>query len=1245
MRIVIDLQGAQSTGSRFRGIGRYSQSLAQAMARRAGQHELVLALNGRFPDAVDAIKTAFDGLVDPANIKIWYPAAETGSASRSPESVRADEKLREAFLARLNSDAVHVSSLFEGLGDPAVTSAGRFATTPTAITLYDLIPLIHSGPYLDNPTMRSWYMGKVEALRQAHLWLAISESSRQEGLDHLGLDPARCVNISTAAGDHFSKRELSPARADELRARYRLRKPFVMYTGGIDLRKNIDGLIKAFALLPPTMRSEHQLAIVCSARTEDRDELLALARQQGLDDGAVAITGFVPEEDLVDLYNLCALFVFPSWHEGFGLPALEAMLCGAPVIGANTSSLPEVIGRADAMFDPRDANAIAAKIAQVLSDRDFRNVLIEHGARQSKKFSWDESARRALAAFEQLHASRPTETRPAPRSSTTASHKPKLAYVSPLPPERSGIATYSAELLPELSKFYDIELITDLHALDEREIGMSLPLRSVDWFRRNARSFDRVVYHFGNSEFHKHMFSLLEEVPGVVVLHDFYLSGIQAHREFAVGEPHQWIKSLYESHGYSAVAERYGAEDTATVVFGYPCNFDVLRLAAGVIVHSPYSKELASEWYGPDLARKWALIPHLRVVSEGVESERVRARGELNLDPDEFMVCAFGLLGPTKLNHRLLQAWLRSSLARDPKCRLVFVGDNDKTPYGRQLETAIESDQGRSNVSITGWTDSETFQRYLHASDVAVQLRSLSRGETSGTVLDAMSKSVPTVVNANGSMAFIPSDAVAMLPDAFTDEALIEILEKLRASPDFARALGARGRQQIEMAHAPAACAQSYADAIEDFARAGAQSRTGLVRSIAGDAPKSEEDLINLARGIARALPLPGPGHQLFIDVSELVQNDWQSGIQRLVKSLLGALLKNPPTGFRIEPVYARKEKVGYFYARKFALRFLDCPTSGLEDAPVDIRGGDIFVGLDLQPHVVPTQTAFYRELRDLGARAYFVVYDLLPVLLRDRFYDGAKALHERWLKVVAESDGVLAISQSVADEFIAWASANAPGRLEAGLQVRAFHLGADIGSSSPTSGMPEDAAPLLKTISSRPSFLMVGTIEPRKRHEQVLDAFEQLWREGVEANLVIAGKTGWMVEALVQRLKKHPQHDRRLFLLEGISDEYLERLYRSCSCLLLASEGEGFGLPLIEAAQHGLPILARDLPVFREVASNHASYFDATTGKDLAASIRGWLEQFQKGTHPHSETMPYLTWSQSAEQFKAALLEFSACA
>ena len=157
----------------------------------------------------------------------------------------------------------------------------------------------------------------------------------------------------------------------------------------------------------------------------------------------------------------------------------------------------------------------------------------------------------------------------------------------------------------------------------------------------------------------------------------------------------------------------------------------------------------------------------------------------------------------------------------------------------------------------------------------------------------------------------------------------------------------------------------------------------------------------------------------------------------------------------------------------------------------------------------------------------------------------------------------------------------------------------------------------------------MVGTIEPRKGHAHVLDAFDQLWSRGLDVNLVIVGAEGWrhlrpnmrrVIPQIIARLRSHPEWGRRLFWVSRASDEYLEKIYATSSCLIAAAEGEGFGLPLIEAARHGLPIIARDIPVFREVAGEHAFYFAGKDSDVLAEAIKQWLVLHERGEHPNSE-------------------------
>ena len=917
MRIVMDLQGAQ-TESRFRGVGRYTLSLAQAIARNRGEHEIILALSGFFPDTIEPIRAAFDRLLPQENIRVWYapgPVRECDSGNEWRRDVA--ERIREAFLASLQPDLLHVSSLFEGYVDDAVTSIGVFTPQiPTVVTLYDLIPLLNSEIYLKrNSAYARYYQRKIEHLKRASQWLAISESSADEGRTTLALPADAVVNISTACDAVFQRMEIS--NRQQLLIRFGITQSFIFYSGGADLRKNLKRLIHAYARLPKLLRDAHLLVLAGKMPDGEVTELRQTAKSAGIGESRLLLTGYVTDVELAQLYNLCTVFVFPSFHEGFGLPALEAMSCGAAVIGANTTSVPEVIGRHDALFDPYDEASISQKLAQVLGDAAFRTELAAYGLKQAKKFSWDESAKRAVAAFERLHAKKESLNSPA----YAVIHRPKLAFVSPLPPERTGIADYSAELLPELAKHYDIEVVVAQDQVSNAWVNANCPVHDSKWLRANAHRMDRVLYQFGNSPFHQHMLTLVEEAPGTVVMHDFFLSGLLAYLEEQYIVRHAWVHALYYEHGYSAVRARYHASNATDVKIKYPANLQVLQHAQGVIVHSDYSRKLAIEWYGKDFARDWRVIPSLRTPDEKLD--RARCREMLGLKSDEFIVCSFGFLDPIKLNHRLLEAWLHSRLAKDAHCILVFVGENHGGEYGIRLLETIRTGGMEKRVRITGWVDMPTYRNYLTAADIAVQLRTLSRGETSAAVLDCMNHALPTIVNANGSITDLSSDAVWMLPDAFEDGQLVEALETLRQNDKRRAALGKRAQEVILTRHAPRACAEQYAEAIEHFHARSRSNAHSLVKAIVDLDVHSPTDAecLTLAQAIAQSLPFKQPTRQLLLDISTTCRTDLKTGIERVARALVMALLESPPAGYRVEPVYLTNQGGAWHYTIRCAPR------------------------------------------------------------------------------------------------------------------------------------------------------------------------------------------------------------------------------------------------------------------------------------------------------------------------------------
>ena len=820
----------------------------------------------------------------------------------------------------------------------------------------------------------------------------------------------------------------------------------------------------------------------------------------------------------------------------------------------------------------------------------------------------------------------------------------KLAFVSPLPPQRSGIADYSAQLLPALAQFYDVDVIIDQAQLAAPWVSAHCGVRDVQWLLDHAQGYDRVMYHFGNSSYHKHMFELLARVPGVVVLHDFFLGDIYNYLAVHRIAPNGLFRALYESHGYAALGAWVAEKKVAAVIAQYPANLGVVQQSLGVIVHSEHARQLAESWYGRELARRWQVVALPRAVPQ--QGNKQQARQQLALAPDDFVVCSFGLMGATKLNERLLEAWLLSPLAQDPRCRLVFVGEAHAGDYGAAIEAKISSSGLGDRISITGWADAEVFHSYLAGADLAVQLRANSRGETSAAVLDCMNHGLPTLVNAHGAFAELPADSVWLLPEVFDDQALADAMTTLWLALEQRRALGERAREVLGSAHSPETCAKQYVAAIEEAYGLAEVSGGGLVQALArleGPAP-SDSECLSLARAIVQTRSCARAHRQLLVDISATARHDLQTGIQRVVRALVKELINQPPEGFRVEPVYLTEQGGAwhYRYARAWTARAMGLSPELLPDEPVDRWAGDMVLVADFTSAyaVKAEQAGVFSALKQDGIGVYFCVYDLLPIQ-RPEFFPPDQFGFLDWIKTVARvADGAICISRAVADDLTAWVSSENLNRARP-LRIDWFHLGADIENSVPSKGLPENAESVLGRIKARPSFLMVGTIEPRKGHLQTIEAFTRLWQAGQDVNLVVVGREGWRgvpdnarrsIPQTMTCLRSHAELGKRLLWLEDASDEYLEHAYAASTCLIAASEGEGFGLPLIEAAQRKMPILARDIPIFREVAGGHAYFFEGLAPEDLADAVMDWLRLSESGQAPTSAQMPWLTWRQSTD-------------
>lgn len=370
---------------------------------------------------------------------------------------------------------------------------------------------------------------------------------------------------------------------------------------------------------------------------------------------------------------------------------------------------------------------------------------------------------------------------------------------------------------------------------------------------------------------------------------------------------------------------------------------------------------------------------------------------------------------------------------------------------------------------------------------------------------------------------------------------------------------------------------------------------------------------------------------QLLVDVSVIINEDAHTGIQRVVRALLQQLMECPPENYQVVPIFATR-KDAYRYAPSFLNPSTEQSDIGKCGAVVFVQPGDVFLGLDLSAHLLPRHHAELIHWKRYGVSLYFVVYDLLPVQNPDWFSAKTSKNIKRWLRTIAIfADGLICISDVVKNDVTTWMTAHYGLNGGAPL-VKTISLGADIAASVPSRGLPPNVKQLLEELSAKPSVMMVGTLEPRKGHAQVIAAFEELWQKCCDINLVIVGKAGWKTIALQQRLSTHPKRNKSLYWLDHVSDEMLELLYNVVVGVIVASEAEGFGLSLVEAAYYNKPVLARDIPIFREIGGEWITYFTPGNSKLIAKDIDSWLNRIAKGQIIASQ-MPPLTWEDSARQ------------
>jgi glycosyltransferase involved in cell wall biosynthesis len=411
--VIFDLVAAQSPSYRGRGISRYSTELVRAMVQY--HPELVSSI------VVHPELGPTEGTDDLGEWLTTSPDWAEGSVLHMGSVIEPEVPVRVYWPREASSHRLY-----------------------TAVTLYDLIPELFPGWYLQDPGLRRRWRCCLEVVRQADAVLTLSDSTKQDTIGLLGVPDERVAVIGGGTSRVFRRPESRKEAFKVARKGVKgLKEGFVVYNGAFNPRKNIDGLVRGYASLPPELVKQHQLVIVCEAPPLTRNHYLVMAKELGVE-GRVLIPGFVTEEVLVALFQSTALAVYPSLYEGYGLPVIDSMACGAPTIAGDNSSLREILPR-EARFEPTDPGAIGGAIVRALTDRPFRERLT--ALTKAEPPSWESVADKAAVVFEEL-LRRSLRYRPAWRK------RPQLALV--------GVPAKLATALGPLASLDQFGGITDV---------------------------------------------------------------------------------------------------------------------------------------------------------------------------------------------------------------------------------------------------------------------------------------------------------------------------------------------------------------------------------------------------------------------------------------------------------------------------------------------------------------------------------------------------------------------------------------------------------------------------------------------------------------------------------------------------------------------------------------------------------------------------------------------------------------
>lgn len=674
----------------------------------------------------------------------------------------------EAFLLEQRIDLLHTTYPF--MWEAFVCR--RLHSVKSVVTIYDLIPLVFREEYLDllGDQARASFAQRLGATVYARQILTISQSSKQDLIKFAQIDPQKIDVVYSGIDARFAP--MPKSRAQQVVSALGIDPPYILSVSGFHHTKNLRRLLEAYSLLPNSLRKIYRLVVVCPLSYSAQETVQKWLDHFGVQ-GRVIFLQDVSQEQVVALYNSATVLAHPTLYEGFGLPILEAMRCGTPVVTSTVSSMPEIAGDAAVLVNPSDSQDIAQGIAQVLSSSDLQAEMRTKGFLQALPFTWQRTAQAILNTYEKI-----AETRREPTPIYQAhrlNRRLRLSFWSPLNPRPSGVSDYSESLIAALSEHAEVHVFLDGYQPANLPLFDTVPMFDARAYPYLARHhpYDMNLYQVGNNPLHRYMYKPIFDHPGIVTFHDTCLYHL-VHAVLALGDnpDHFWEEVTYDVGAEIAQRARIAYVKGELDDYSLPLNKRLVEASRGVVVHS--------EWAASQIRRNESMPP-LRVIPFGMtilEDDGGRfgrlVRRLLGLPEHGFIFGVFGNIHRVKRMSVVLRAFDR--LHREiPDTALLVMGPVDSSAANdfRALGQNSHAARMQGVYLDLNYASYDRMLMAMQAVDVGINLRYPTAGETSGTLSMLLGQGKPTIVSEVGSFSEYPDSCCPKVPLGESEEDIL----------------------------------------------------------------------------------------------------------------------------------------------------------------------------------------------------------------------------------------------------------------------------------------------------------------------------------------------------------------------------------------------------------------------------------------------------------------------------------------